>query len=281
VIQFERGSIATVHFDKTTGSTIKEATMRVIFKFWTVVIAALVAFWASGARAQQSNMSLPNVTVTAPAVPVEPPYLRNPWQSFARNPYAGRYRVEEDKFAEVPCTVTRIASSAGGKCLQGYRLVPGNALVYSAGGLNCDMALDVVMYNVGSLTIEASTLIFDPYKLAPTGLPNKWCYVRSHPSYDQEDFQDMNQVTRRGTNWRNLASSGEEDKSIEFSDGPHNCIAVHKAGPPWRGGYVYMLHASICRTDAAAVHPEEVSYALGRLRIRQFDPQGNLRNAGG
>jgi hypothetical protein len=157
---------------------------------------------------------LPDVTVTAPAVPVEPPYMRNPWKSYERNPYAGRNRVEEDKFPVVPCNVTRIASSAGGKCLQGPRLVPGDALVYSAGGLNCDMALDVVMYSTGNLAIEASALIFDPYRLVATGLPNRWCYVRSHPTYDREDFQDMNQVTRRGTNWRNLVGSGEEDKSI-------------------------------------------------------------------
>jgi len=70
----------------------------------------------------------------------------------------------------------------------------------------------------------------------------------------------MNQVTRRGTNWRSLVSNGE-DKSIEFSDGPYNCIAVHKPGPPWRGGYVYMLHASICRTDTAIVRAEDISYA--------------------
>jgi hypothetical protein len=135
------------------------------------------------------------------------------------------------------------------------------------------------MYSVGNLSIQASTLIFDPYKLAATGMPNKWCYVASHPSYDQEDFQDMNQVTRRGTNWRNLVSNGE-DKSIEFSDGPHNCIAVHKPGPQWRGGYVYMLHASVCRTDTAAVRAEDVAYTLGSLQIRQYDPKGNLRKAG-
>ena len=35
------------------------------------------------------------------------------------------------------------------------------------------MALDVVMYSVGNLSIEASTLIFDPYKLAATGMPGK------------------------------------------------------------------------------------------------------------
>jgi hypothetical protein len=251
--------------------------MRAMLKPSGAVLAAMIECWTCGVYAQENKLSIPNVTVTAPAVPVQPPYLRNPWKSYERNPYAGRYRVEEDKFSEVPCNVTRIASSTGGKCLQGYRLVPGNALVYSSGGLNCDMALDVVMYSAGNLAIEASTLIFDAYKLVATGLPN----VRSHPTYDQEDFQDMNQVTRRGTNWRNLVSSGEEDKSIEFTDGPHNCIALHKSGPPWRGGYVYMLHASVCRTDAAAMRAEDVAYAIRLLQIRQYDPQGNLRKAGG
>jgi hypothetical protein len=71
-----------------------------------------------------------------------------------------------------------------------------------------------------------------------------------------------------------------EDKSIEFSDGPYNCIAVHKPGPPWRGGYVYMLHASICRTDTAIVRAEDISYALGSLQVRQYDPVGNLRKSG-
>jgi hypothetical protein len=255
--------------------------MRAILKLSSAVLAIAIECWACGTYAQENKLAVPNVNVTAPAVPIEPPYLRNQWKSYQRNPYAGRYRVEEDKFAEVPCTETRIASSAGGKCLQGYRLVPGMALLHQSGGLRCDMALDVVMYSVGGLSIEASTLIFDPYKLVATGMPGKYCFVRSHPSYDQEDFQDMNRVTRRGTNWRNLVSSGEEDKSIEFSDGPHNCIAVHKAGPPWRGGYVYMLHASICRTDMAAVRVEDVAYALGSLQIRQYDPRGNLRNAGG
>jgi hypothetical protein len=89
----------------------------------------------------------------------------------------------------------------------------------------------------------------------------------------------MNQMTRRGTNWRNFVSNGE-DKSIEFSDGSHNCVAVQRAGLPWRGGYTYMLHASICRTDVAAMQAEDVSYALGSLQVRQYDPVGNLRNPG-
>lgn len=243
------------------------------------IVALAITASASAAPAQDTKLTVPNVTVTAPPVPVQPPYLRDPGKSYERNPYAGRYRVEEDKFTEVPCNVTRIASSAGGKCLQGYRLVPGTALFAQRGGLKCDMALDVVISRVGNLSVEASTLIFDPYKLAATGLPGKYCYVNSHPSYGQEDFQDMNQVTRRGTNWRNLVSDGEE-KSIEFSDGPHNCIAVHRPGPKWQGGYVYMLHASICRTDTAAARAEDVAYALGSLQVRQYDPVGNLRKAG-
>jgi hypothetical protein len=254
--------------------------MRAICRLAGAIAALATMSSASGTYAQETKqLPVPNVTVTAPAAPVEPPYLRNPGKSFERNPYAGRYRVEEDKFTEVPCTETRIASSAGGKCLQGYRLVPGLALSNQRGGLRCEMTLDVVMYSVGNLSIEASTLIFDPYKLVATGMPTKWCYVAGHPGYDQEDFQDMNQVTRRGANWRNLMSNGEE-KSMEFSDGPHNCVAVHRPGPQWRGGYVYMLHASICRTDVAAVRAEDVAYALGSLQLRQYDPQGNLRKAG-
>jgi hypothetical protein len=254
--------------------------MQAILRLAGAIAAAAILSSIGSAYAQNAQLSVPNVTVTAPATPIVPPYLRNPWKSTARNPYAGRYRVEEDKFTEVPCAVTRIASSAGGKCLQGYRLVPGLGLIHQNGGLRCDMALDVVMYNVGSLSIEASTLIFDPYKLAATGLPNRWCYVAGHPGYGQEDFHDMNQVTRRGGNWRNLASNGE-DKTIEFTDGPHNCAAVHKAGPPWRGGYIYMLHASICRIDTAAIRAEDIAYGLNSLQIRQYDPLGNLRKAGG
>jgi hypothetical protein len=248
------------------------------------VIAGLaIATSAAGANAQQSeHLSLPNVTVTAPAPPVEAPYLRDPGKAYARNPYNGRYRVEEDKFREVPCTATRIASTTAGKCLQGYRMIPGatEQITNPKGGSNCDLALDVVMYNAANLSIEADTLIFDPYKLTAIGhQTSQYCYVNGNLGYGLEDFQDMNQMTRRGINWRNLVNNGA-DKSIEFSDGAHNCIAVQKAGPPWGGGYIYMLHASICRTDTAAMQAEDVAYVLGSLQIRQYDPQGNLRLPG-
>ena len=243
----------------------------------------ITAVMAAGAWAQQTEqLSLPNVTVTAPAAPAEPPYLRNPGTAYQRNPYNGRYRVEEDKFREVPCAVTRIASATGGKCLQGYRLIPAltQQITNPKGGDNCDLALDVVMYSAGNLSIEADTLIFDPYKLTAIGhQTSQFCYVNGNTGYDLEDFRDMNQVTRRGTNWRNLVSNGE-DKSIEFADGPHSCMAVQRAGPKWSGGYIYMLHASICRTDTAAVRPEDITYALASLQVRQYDPVGNLRQPG-
>jgi len=242
------------------------------------IISSAAAAFAQGTQ----QLSLPNVTVTAPAPPVEPPYLRDPGKAYQRNPYNGRYRVEEDKFREVPCTATRIASAAGGKCLQGYRLIPAQTqqIVNPKGGDNCDLALDVVVYSVGNSSIEADTLIFDPYKLTAIGhQTSQFCYVNGNTGYDQEDFRDMNQVTRRGTNWHNLVGDGE-DKSIEFSDGQHNCAAVQRAGPKWSGGYIYVLHASICRTDTAPMRVEDIAYALGSLQVRQYDPVGNLRKPG-
>jgi DNA-binding winged helix-turn-helix (wHTH) protein/TolB-like protein len=229
---------------------------------------------ASIANAQDEKLSAPNVTVTAPGAPVEPPYMRDPWKAYGRNPYFGRYRVEEDKFSEVPCTQTRIAFGPSGKCLQGYRL--GLPEVHSANP--CDMALDVVMDRTAKLSIEADILAFDPYKVTARGSPPRWCYIHGYMGFDQEDFQDMNLVTRRGTNWHNLQTNGQE-RSIEFADGPHHCIAVLKPGPVWRGGYIYMMHASICRTDTAAVQAEDIAYVLGSLQTRRYDPVGNLRKA--
>ena len=154
-----------------------------------------------------------------------------------------------------------------------------NQITNPKGGDNCDLSLDVAMYTAGNLSIEADTLISDPYKLTAIGFHGTYCYVSGYPGYDLEDFRDMNQVTRRGTNWHNLAGDGE-DKSVEFSDGQHQCVAVKKAGPPWQGGYVYMMHASICRTDLADFQAQDIAYALGSLQIRQYDPVGNLRHAG-
>ena len=40
----------------------------------------------------------------------------------------------------------------------------------------------------------------------------RFCYVRSYLRYDQEDFLDMNQVTRRGTNWHNLVVNDSQNQ---------------------------------------------------------------------
>ena len=90
--------------------------MRTICILAGAIVTAAIMASASSPYAQETKLPVPNVTVTAPVAPAEPPYLRDPWKSYQRNPYAGRYRVEEDKFVEVPCNVTRIASAAGGVC---------------------------------------------------------------------------------------------------------------------------------------------------------------------
>src|SRR5262249_48075929 len=165
--------------------------MRVISIYATVVVTALMLAPWMDAYAQNSQIAVPDVTVTAPAVPVEPPYMRDPWKAYGRNPYFGRYRVEEDKFTEMPCSATRIALGASGKCLQGYRLAPSG----SGGSVNatnpCDMALDVVIDTTGKLSIEADILAFDPYKVMAVGSPPPWGYVRGYTGYAHGKLQDL------------------------------------------------------------------------------------------
>jgi hypothetical protein len=251
--------------------------MQAVSKYAGAIVTAAMMASAGSSYAQDAKLSVPDVTVTAPAAPIEPPYMRDPGKAYRRNPYFGRYRVEEDKFPQVPCTQTRIAFGPGGKCLQGYRL--GRAVNGSGGNTNnCEMALDVVIDTTRKLAIEADILVFDPYRVTATGSPLRQCHVGGQWRYDQEDFQDMNQVTRQGADWHNLQIN-DQGKSIEFSEGSHNCIAVLKRGPVWRGGLIWIMHASICRTDAATVQAIDVAYVLGSLQTRIYDPLGNLRNA--
>jgi len=178
----------------------------------SAIMTVAITAPASGAYAQDSKLSVPDVTVTALAGPFEPPYMRNPGKAYARNPYFGRYRVEEDQFPQVPCSQTRIAFSPGGNCLQGYRLTPAPFNSWN-GSSTCDMALDVVIDTSGKLSIEADILVFDPYKVVANGGANpRFCYVNSYLGYDEEDFLDMNQVTRRGTNWHNLVVNDSQNQ---------------------------------------------------------------------
>jgi hypothetical protein len=101
---------------------------RSIFLVVPIAVAAAAPF-ASATLAQQTNqMTLPPVTVTAPFVPL---YLRpgNGVKAFQRNPYYGNNRVEETRFAPVPCSGFRIDPASAGAsertCLQGDRLIPG------------------------------------------------------------------------------------------------------------------------------------------------------------
>ena len=184
--------------------------MRAVSSYASAIVTAAMMASAGCAYAQDTKLS--DVIVSAVAGPVEP-YMRDPWKAYARNPYFGRYRVEEDKFSQVPCTQTRIAFGPGGKCLQGYRLGPPGPSGAAGNNSNpCDMALDVVIDTPGRLAIEADILVFDPYKVMPTGSPPRWCYIHGYTGYDQEDFLDMNQVTRRGTNWHNLVVNDSQNQ---------------------------------------------------------------------
>jgi hypothetical protein len=231
-------------------------------------VAALFAGMA-GAGAADTQLPLPDVTVTAPGPTNTPPYLRD--QKY-RNPYMGRFRVEEDKFTKVPCTDTRVAAP-GASCLQGIKLEPGGT---AAAFRSCEMALDVTMFESPQVTVEADILIMDPYKVTATGGPGAGCDVRGRLDYDEVEFSDMNQVTRRGTNFRNLVGAGD-DKSIEFEVDGRHCKAIRHTGPRWQRGYIYIGHISICRKDAAQVQAADVAYVFNTLRVRTFDPQGNLR----
>jgi len=76
--------------------------MQAVSSYACAIVAAAMMASASGAWAQDARLKVPKVIVLAQAALVVPPYMRDPWKSYARNPYFGRYRVEEDKFAEVP-----------------------------------------------------------------------------------------------------------------------------------------------------------------------------------
>jgi hypothetical protein len=138
------------------------------------------------------------------------------------------------------------------------------------------MAYDLVITIIANLVIEADAVVFDPYFVSAIGSQHKGCYVRSHYSDLREDFPDMNQMTRRGSGWQNFVESGDLSM-MEFLVGSSNCRALEKRGPTWRGGHVYVIHASFCRKDGHAVEATDIDLALGSLQVRQYEPRGNLR----
>jgi hypothetical protein len=118
-------------------------------------------------------------------------------------------------------------------------------------------------------------MIFDPYYVSAIGHQHTDCYAESGYSDLREEFPDMNRTTRQGDEWRNFVA-GDDLSTMEFKIGVNDCVAVEKRGPHWGGGYIYVIHASICRTDRQAVAATDVDYVLRSLQVRQYEPGGNL-----
>ena len=233
----------------------------------TVIICAVSCVL----RAEAQSIGLPEVTVTAP--PVTPSWKK--W-----NPYSSNPRVEEDKWREIPCSGSRISSAAAAACRtgpplghEGMGLPSGNLSIDPS---NCRMAHDLVISDTGNLVIEANAVVVDPYFVSAIGSQHKGCYAQAHFSDLREDFPDMNQMTRRGNAWRNFVEDGDLS-TMEFALGSSNCRALEKRGPTWRGGHIYVIHASVCRKDGRAVDTADVDFAVGSLQVRQYEPRGNLR----
>jgi hypothetical protein len=59
--------------------------MHTICRLAGAVVATVIISSADSVYSQETKqLPVPNVTVTAPAAPVEPPYLRDPWKSCGR-----------------------------------------------------------------------------------------------------------------------------------------------------------------------------------------------------
>src|SRR5580658_5668819 len=248
--------------------------MRVVKIAGLFILGAIVSM-SPGARAQQP-MPLPDVTVTAPASPpVAPPTS----QSAPGNPYFGNLRVEETKWPEIPCTASRIGAANPGTCRKGPQQMNferGDAQGNRALS-NCQIAHDLVISSVGGLEFEADSLVFDPYYVSAIGHQRQDCYVESIPRNLQGQFVDMNQVARQGTGWRNFTDNGDL-ASMEFTVGGNTCLAIEKRGPRWGGGYIWLIHATICRMDRQPVDPSNIAAVLAAIQVQGRDPNGNLRN---
>jgi hypothetical protein len=240
--------------------------------FWRAAIALAATICCAGALAQQKTTPLPDVNVTAPANT----------ESFITKgfttPYTGHTRVEEDKWPVIPCSISRISAVTGGTCQTGSPTETWMSLSNDEAP-NCIIYHQLVTFQTSTLSVEADSYIFDPYKVvsgSPTGHQDKNCVVWSGYLRLPNDFHDMNQVTRRGTNWQNFVK-GSPLSTMEFSDGPHHCLAIEKLGPNWRGGYIWVVHASVCQPDARTVQAADIAIVLSALRLDRYDPLGNLR----
>jgi hypothetical protein len=237
-----------------------------------LVLTALCCAASRAFPADPSNLGLPDVTVTAP--PITPPWKK--W-----NPYSSNPRVEEDKWPDIPCSAAKISSGTASSCKTGPLLghegmgLP-SGIVTSIDSSKCRMGHDLVITNLGYLVIEADAIVVDPYYVSAIGSQHKGCYAQSHYSDLHEDFPDMNQITRKGSGWRDYLESGDLT-TMAFSVGSADCRAIEKRGPTWLGGHIYVIHASFCRKDGRAIEPRDIDLALGSLQVQQYEARGNLR----
>jgi len=147
----------------------------------------------------QQNLTLPDVAVTAPSVP--PP-------SAKPNPYFGNSRVEENKWPEIPCTASRIALATAIPVKRDQLSKPSKrGCPRLAPAIQLQYCHDLVINNLGILTIEADVMVFDPYYVSAIGHQRQDCYVHAGYTNLREDFPDMNQMTRQGSGWRNFVEA--------------------------------------------------------------------------
>ena len=230
------------------------------------IMATLVLLVSAtpAALAQQPQAPLPDVNVTAPA----PIQHVNPF-----NPFSGDTRVDEARWPVIPCNSARIDLGAGARCQTG---TPVETFMTMSTGGRCDIARQVTMTRNARYEVEADVMIFDPIKVTATGHQGKHCTVWTGYVNMPDDFKDMNQMTRRGAGWRNFVK-GAPQSTIEYTDAGRNCVAFERLGPPWHGGYVWVVHASICPAASGAVQPADIDAVFATLQLRTYDAQGNLR----
>jgi hypothetical protein len=80
--------------------------MRAVSSYVSAIVTAAMMASASGASAQDNKLSVPNVTVTAPAAPVAPPYVGS------RSPYFGRFPIRLRRPALHHATAMFVVSGA-------------------------------------------------------------------------------------------------------------------------------------------------------------------------
>lgn len=240
-------------------------------------ILATIITAGPAAHAQQQDLTLPEVTVTAPATP-SPQQVRPTSQGAPGMPYFGNVRIEEASWPVIPCTASRVGASADASCRRGPTVM--NFEHGDANGTralsNCQIAHDLVIDRLGGLQFEADSLVFDPYYVSAIGHQRQDCYVEAIPGKLREQLIDMNHVTRQATGWGSFRESGDLS-TYDFTVGPDTCLAFEKRGPRWGGGYIYLIHAAICRKDGQPVDRANIESVLAALHIEQRDPNGNLR----